>query len=96
MYHLTNYLKLFPEKRFEYDEYRKKVHDITISLHQYYKHVFIHKELDKAKIPFALRPLIYEIHGHYLEDKQGISWSHIKQYVYDIEPKRLQFVINNL
>jgi len=94
--HLTNYLQLFPEKRFEFEEYRKKVHSITQLLHQCYTNVFIHKEIDKKDIPFALRPLIYEIHGQYLRDKQGISWSHVKQYIYDLEPKRLQFVINNL
>jgi len=94
--HLTNFLQLLPEKRFEFEGYRKTVHNITQLLHQYYTNVFIHKEIDKKDIPFALRPLIYEIHGQYLKDKQGISWSHVKQYIYDLEPKRLQFVINNL
>jgi len=94
--HLTSYLKMFPEKRFEFDEYRKKVHTITQLTYQYYCDVYIHKELNKQDIPFALRPLLYEIHGHYLEDKQGISWSYIKQYIHDLAPNRLQFVINNL
>jgi len=94
--HLTSYLKLFPEKRFEFDTFRKTVHNITQLLHQYYVSVFIHKEVDKKDIPFAFRPLLYEIHGHYLKDKQGISWQYVKQYIHDMEPKRLQFVMNKL
>jgi len=94
--HLTNYLKIFPEYRFQYEEYRKKVQGITQLLHQYYISVFIQKEVDKKDIPFALRPLIYEIHGLYLKNKQGISWQTVKQYIYELPPKRLQYVINNL
>ena len=94
--YLTNYLKIFPEYRFKYKEYRNKVHSITQLLHQYYVAVFVKKEVDKSDIPFALKPLIYEIHGHYLKDKQSISWKHVKNYIYELEPKRLQFVINKL
>ena len=94
--HLTNYLKLFPEYRFEFEGYRKKVHGITQLLHQYYISVFVHKEVEKKDIPFALKPLLYEIHGIYLKDKQGISWQTVKNYIYELEPKRLQFVINKL
>jgi hypothetical protein len=94
--HLTNYLKLFPEYRFQYDEYRKKVHSITQLLHQYYISIFVKKEVDKKEIPFAMRPLIYELHGLYLKDKQAISWQIVKNYIYELEPKRLQFVFNHL
>jgi len=94
--HLTSYLKMFPEKRFEFEKYRKQLHGIIQLIYRYYCNVYIHKELNKQSIPFTLRPLLYEIHGHYLKDKQGISWTHIKQYIYNLDPKRLQFVINNL
>ena len=94
--HLTNYLKLFPEYRFHYDEYRNKVHSITQLLHQYYISVFVKKEVDKKDIPFALKPLIYELHGIYLKYKQAISWQIVKNYIYELEPKRLQFVFNHL
>ena len=94
--HLTNYLKLYPEYRFQYDGFRKRVHSISQLLYQYYISVFVKKEVSKNEIPFALKPLIYEIHGQYLRDKQSISWTDIKQYMYELEPKRLQFVINKL
>ena len=94
--HLSNYLKLFPEYRFQFETYRNKVHSITQLLHQYYIAVFIKKEVDKKDIPFALKPLIYDIHGLYIKGTESISWQHVKNYIYELEPKRLQFVINKL
>jgi len=94
--HLTAYLKMFPELRYVYDEYRTKLHDITQQIYQYYRNVFISKEIDKKDIPFVLKPILYEIHGHYLNTKQGISWEYVKQYMYDMAPKRIQFVMNHL
>jgi len=58
--------------------------------------MFIHKNFDKHELPFAFKPLLYEVHGIYLKTKQGISYQTVKQYIYELEPKRLQFVINNL
>jgi hypothetical protein len=94
--HLPSYLALFPEKRFEFDEYRKSVHAITQVTFQYYQSVHISKEVEKQNIPFALRPLLYEIHGIYLTNKRGITWQQVKQYIHDLPPKRLQFVMNQL
>lgn len=94
--HLTEYLKYFPEERFKFNKYRKTLHDITKLLYQIYTSVFIKKILDKETIPFHLKPLIYEIHGEYLRSRQGITWEYIKNYIYELEPKRLTFVMNNL
>ena len=94
--HLTNYLKLFPEERFQFDKYRKQVHQLTGILHQFYLNVFVQKQIDKKDIPFALNPLMYDLHGIYLKEKQGISWSRVKNYIYELEPKRLCFALNNL
>lgn len=94
--HLTNYLQLFPEERFMFKKYREKVHEITKALHYFYKHVFVYKQIEKTDIPFALNPLIYDIHGLYLQHKQGISWDNVKQYIHELEPKRLCFAINNM
>ena len=94
--YLTNYLQLFPEKRFEFDKYRKKLHLFTELLYKYYVSVFIKKTNEKTDIPFSLKPFLYELHKIYLTKKQGISWSTVKQYIYELEPKRIQFAFNNL
>ena len=82
--------------RFEFDKYRKKIHSLTQLLYQYYVSIHIKKQLEKKDVPFVLKPLVYELHGLYLKDKQGISWQTVKNYIYELEPKRLQFVINKL
>ena len=94
--HLTSYLQLFPESRFEFDDYRKKLHQLTKIIYNYYINVFIKKTIDKQDIPYSLNPVLYEIHGIYLKTKQGISWSNVKQYMYELEPKRIQFILNKL
>lgn len=94
--HLPSYLDVFPEMRFEFDKYRKKIHSLTQLLYQYYVSIHIKKQLEKKDIPFVLKPLVYELHGLYLKHKQGISYQTVKQYIYELEPKRLQFVINGL
>ena len=94
--HLTQYLRYFPEQRFEYDKYRNKLHQISKLLYQCYVSVFIQKSINKEDIPYHLKPLLYEIHGEYLNQRQGISWEYIKNYIYELEPKRLCFVMNNL
>ena len=48
--YLTNYLKYFPEKRFEFDTYRNKLHSLTNLIYKYYLNVFIHKQIDKKEI----------------------------------------------
>jgi hypothetical protein len=38
--------------------------------------------------------LIYEIHGTYLETREPTTWSHIKDYIHDLPPKKLMFALN--
>lgn len=94
--HLTSYLKLLPEMRFKFDKYRKKVHLVTQLIYEYYVNVNIKKQLEKKDVPFIFKPLLYELHGLYLTHKQGISYNTVKQYMYELEPKRLQFILNGL
>ena len=93
---LTSYLNIFPDMRFEFDKYRKKIYTLTQLLYKYYVNVNIKKQLEKKDIPFVLKPLVYELHGIFLRDKQGISYQIVTQYIYNLEPTRLQFVINGL
>lgn len=93
---LVSYLKLFPEKRYEFDTFRTKIQQLCQSLYDWYRGVFVTKELEKTDIPYALRPFLYEIHEIYIQQKQGISFSRVRQYMYELEPKRIQFCLNHL
>lgn len=94
--HLINYLKMFPEKRFEFDKYRNQLHNFTQALYDYYRGVFVQKEINKKDIPFSLKPFIYVLHKEYLTTQQSISYGRVKQYIYEQEPKKLLFALNRL
>jgi len=94
--HLTNYLKYFPESRHNYDDFRKKLHELTKQLQHYYRNVFIYKNIDKSDVPYVLKPFVHELHGIYLRDQRGISWEDVKMFVYNLEPKRICFALNNI
>lgn len=94
--YLRNYLQVFPELRYNYDKYRNKIHGITQLVYQYYITVFIKKNIQRNEIPFCLRPVLYSIHDIYCQTKQPIQWSSIKQYIYNLEPTKLLFIMNQL
>jgi len=94
--HLVNYLTYNPEMRHEFEVYRANLHMFSQSLYNIYVNVFIHKTMEKELIPFSMKPFIYEIHKSYLETKQSISWEKVKNYIYELEPKRLMFALNNI
>ena len=53
----------------------------------------IKKELEKKEIPFQLKPLVYELHGNYLQNKQKINNRKVEEYIMSMEPDRLTFVV---
>ena len=93
---LKEYLKYFPENVHTFTEYRNKLHTLSNDLYTCYKNTHIYKTSEKKDVPYHLKPLLYEIHGLYLKDKNPIRWSDIKDYIHSLEPKRLMFAINYL
>ena len=94
--HLVNYLTYNPEMRHEFEVYRANLNMFSQSHYNIYVNVFIHKTMEKELIPFSMKPFIYEIHKSYLETKKSISWEKVKNYIYELEPKRLIFALNNI
>lgn len=93
--YLTSYLQLFPEKKYEFNSYRTQVSHLIQLIYQYYVAVKIQKTIDASEIPFVLNPVIHQLHKHYLQTKQGISLSYVKQYIYELEPVKIYFILLN-
>ena len=91
---LREYLSYYPEYTDEYNGYRDQLHKLSNELYTTYKNVHVYKKTEKKDIPFHMRPLIYEIHGKYLETREPTTWSHIKDYIHDLPPKKLMFALN--
>tara|TARA_B100001287_G_C22680556_1_gene530106 strand:+ start:303 stop:1367 length:1065 start_codon:yes stop_codon:yes gene_type:complete len=91
---LKEYLKHYPEKSDKFNIYRNQLHDMTNELYSEYKNVFIQKNKDKKNIEYYLKPLIYDLHKLYLKDKKPITWNDMKNFMYNLEPKRIIFALN--
>ena len=93
---LKEYLRYYPENQVDFTHYRDKIHSLTNDLYTNYKNVHVTKSKDKKDIPFHLKPFVYDIHGKYLETKQPTTWTHVKDYIYHLPPKRLMFALNRI
>jgi hypothetical protein len=91
---LKEYLEYFPEHVHPFNEYRDNIHKITNELYTTYKAVHIHKTQDKKDVPYHLKPLVYEVHGNYLDSKKPTTWQDIKQFIHELPPKKLMFALN--
>ena len=93
---LKKYLRYFPEHQHIFNNYQEKIHSISNELHTTYKNVFVHKTIERDTISFHLKPLIYDIHGLYLETKEPTSWSIVKDYIHTVPTKKLVFALNHV
>ena len=93
--YLTPFLQLFPEKQYEYSMYRKQVSQLIQLIYQYYVAVNIHKQIESSDVPFALKPVMHQLHNHYLTTKQGISVNYVKQYIYELDPIKIYFILKH-
>mgnify|MGYP000527678778 FL=1 len=41
-----------------------------------------------------MKPLLYELHGQYLENKQAIAFSNVMEYINELPTPRLYFAIS--
>ena len=89
---LTKYLKYYPEKRKEFQNYRDKLHTLSNNLYTTYKNIYIYK--NDTKPPYYLKPFLSEIHSNYIKTQKATSWNDIKQYIHNLESKRIVFSMN--
>ena len=91
---LKEYLKYFPEHSKIFIDYRNKIHNLSNELYNNYKDIFVFKKKDKKQIPYHLKPLLNEIHKNYLKTQIPTNWNFIKEYINNLNSKRLVFALN--
>lgn len=91
---LKEYFKYFPEDRHSFNEYRDKFKSIVDRLFISYQRVFVQKTQDKKEVDYALKPLIYELHKSYLNNKKPTTYNTVKEYFHNLPVKKIQFVMN--
>lgn len=91
---LKNYLNYYPEKSTKFNEYRNQLHDLTNELYSNYKNVHINKTMEKKDVKYHLKPLMTDLHKLYLRNKKPITWNDMKNFMYNLESKRIIFALN--
>ena len=103
---VKEYLEYYPEHRAKFMEYRKKVTDFTMRLHQLYRDIFILKKGEGVSgggkllggAPYQYRTRLYDLHSHYINvlrpKGEGVTFEHVKNYVNGMIPAKLMFSLN--
>jgi hypothetical protein len=91
---IPEYLKVYPENRRDYNNMKYKVHDFTQNLYDNYGYVFKEKRLTLKSASFSMKPLLYELHGQYLENKQAIAFSNVMEYINNLPTAKLYFAMS--
>jgi len=87
------YLYYFGEHINAYKKYDSVLDIFKRDLLDTYVKANIKKELEKKDIPFQLKPLVYELHGNYLQTRQKINNRKVEEYIMSLKPDRLTFVM---
>ena len=91
---IKEYLHYFPEYNEEFQGYRDEINRMTNLLHKCYINYRIHKSIQYETIPYELRPLMYELHGHHLNQNIKVTFEHVKNYFNSLPIKKIIFIIN--
>jgi hypothetical protein len=95
---LNQYLTVFPEERASANRIVDAWKRTTSEVYNYYVDVFKARTLDRKAIPMKLRPLVFGIHGKYLEElkpqNKTVDWNVAMEYMNNRDVPQMLFVIN--
>ena len=91
---LKTYLSYFKDDLQLFDKYRNIIYIMKNELHDYYINYFIKKSVEKKKIPYHLKPLLFDLHTIYKKNGTKIKNEIINQYIFELPLKKLCFVLN--
>ena len=86
LYYFREHKKMYKKYDSVYDIFKRDLYDTYVKCN-------IKHEMEKKDIPFQLKPLIFELHGNYLQTRQKISNNRVNEYLMSLQPDRLTFVM---
>lgn len=89
---LSEYLTYFPENRYDFNDYDMRVINIKNKTYENYVNVFIKKTKELKDVEYSLKPILYEVHGIYLNDKKNMTFEKVSKYVDTLDGKKLLFI----
>lgn len=95
---MSMYLKLYPEDKSKFADYRTQVHKFTHNLYNNYVRCYIKKEKALGEWPKQYRIHMYNIHQLYLNDyvseKRSINLSVVIGYFNELHPSQQMALLN--
>lgn len=90
---LKDYLYFFNEYTSIFEKYKTLLNICIKELYDNYVQIKIKKSKESNDVPFQLKPLIYNLHGVYLEHKKKITYNVTEQFFKGLETERSTFVL---
>ena len=95
---MSTYLKMYPEDKNKFADYRTQVHKFTYTLYNNYVCCYIKKEKALGEWPKQYRIHMYNIHQTYLSDyvaeKRSITLSDAINYFNELHPSQQMALLN--
>lgn len=92
---LTNeFLNYYPEYQEQFDTYLQELYSMTQNLFNFYQEYRVKKNIEYDDIDYEYRPLVYKLHGIYLNSKVPISFAKVKHFVNNMDTPQLLFTLN--
>jgi hypothetical protein len=96
---INEYLTYYPEHKKEFSSFREEVHLFTQTLYENYVSCFIKKmDPNVYNYPKEYQSCMKDLHQQFLtslrENKQGITYPYVINYVNELPPAKLMYLIN--
>ena len=89
---LTNFNQYFPEYTDLFKTYETNILNIANEIRTQYINKFVYRSI--KNVDWQYRPLIYKLHGEYLEKHEPTTIDKVLKYLAELHPKQLCFMYN--
>jgi len=95
---VKEFLEFFPEYKNHFSDLRHNLHRYTQKLYSFYNDCYINKIKPIKSFPYEYKTHLYHLHNIYLNELKNngkyVNFEVVKNYVNNLEPPRLMYVIN--
>lgn len=91
---IDEFLNYYPEHRELFNSFQSELYAMTHKLFNYYQDFRVKKTIKYEDIEYQYRPLLYTLHGEYLNTKNVVTFSRVKYFVNGMPSAQILFVLN--
>jgi hypothetical protein len=96
---VKEYLKYYPEHKFEFSVFREQLHIFTSALHNNYVQCFVFKRKKLGEYPKQYKHHMYVLHNEFFlaelrEKNEKVTMRVVIDYINNLHPAKLMYVLN--